>query len=91
MTRLYVGNLAETIAEPHLYDVFQDFGPVLSCFISRFTSGRSMGFGLVDLRSPGRAQDAVDALDGVELEGRQIKVRPAILQSANSLLLPKRH
>lgn len=73
--KLYVGNLAYSTDEESLRKVFEQHGAVesINVIIDRDT-GRSKGFGFVEMADAGQAQAAIDALNGTELDGRTIKV-----------------
>ena len=70
--KLYVGNLNYDVGEEKLREMFSEHGNVLSIQI---ITGK--GFGFVEMETPEAAQTAKDALDGAELEGRQIRVDEA--------------
>ncbi|MDR2338442.1 MAG: RNA-binding protein [Deltaproteobacteria bacterium] len=72
--KLYVGNLAYEVTEDELRSAFAEFGEVESVkLITDNYSGRSKGFGFVELNDDNATQ-AIGALDGIELKGRAIKV-----------------
>jgi cold-inducible RNA-binding protein len=81
---LYVGNLSYDTSEAKLNDMFAEFGEVLSAKIimDRF-SGRSKGFGFVEMADRGEAEKAVAELNGKEIDGRPIKVNEAKPRSDN--------
>ena len=70
--KLYVGNLNYDLDEEKLKEMFSEHGNVLSVQI---IGGK--GFGFVEMETPEAAQAAKDALDGTELEGRQLRVDEA--------------
>lgn len=73
---LYVGNLSYNTTNEGLQAKFEEFGSVVKAnIIMDRESGRSKGFGFVEMASGG--QEAVTALDGVDLDGRNIKVNEA--------------
>lgn len=76
--KLYVGNLTYDVTEEQLRELFAQFGPVQSVAIitDRFT-GRSKGFGFVEMESAADAQAAINSLDGQDLNGRSMKVDEA--------------
>ena len=76
--KLFVGSLPFEVTELDLRDLFKQYGEVLSAkvIIDR-DSGRSKGFGFVEMGSDGSAQSAIDALNGSEIKGRAIKVNLA--------------
>ena len=75
---IYVGNLGYGVEEDELRDMFQKFGNVSTVKIitDKFT-GRSKGFAFVEMENAADAQKAIDALDGKELENRNITVNIA--------------
>ncbi len=76
MTNLYVGNLPWSATETQLKDLFSQHGEVNSVnIIQDRETGRSRGFGFVEME--GGADEAVQSLNGQELDGRNIKVNIA--------------
>ncbi len=77
-TKLYVGNLPYSAKEESLKEHFSSAGSVASVkiIIDRET-GRSKGFGFVEMDSEDGAQSAVSQLDGQEFEGRSLRVSEA--------------
>ena len=76
MTNLYVGNLPWSATETQLKDLFSQYGEVNSVnIIQDRETGRSRGFGFVEMESG--ADEAVQGLNGQELDGRNIKVNIA--------------
>lgn len=75
---IYVGNLSLEVVESDLNELFGQYGPVKSVVIpiDRQT-GKKRGFAFVEMRDQQQEEDAIAALDGAELEGRQLKVNPA--------------
>ena len=77
-TKLYVGNLSFQTEERDLRDLFSQHGEVVSLnIITDRETGRSRGFGFVEMADSEAARNAESALDGVELDGRQLKVNEA--------------
>jgi RNA recognition motif-containing protein len=73
--KLYVGNLSWGTTEDSLKELFSSFGPVVTAtIITDHETGRSRGFGFVEMEN---AEDAVHALNGMEFQGRSIKVSEA--------------
>jgi RNA recognition motif-containing protein len=77
-TRLYVGNLAYSVTDNSLLEHFTAFGDVASAkvMIDR-DSGRSKGFGFVEMGSPQAAQAAIRGLNGQAVDGRALVVNEA--------------
>jgi RNA recognition motif-containing protein len=77
-TNLFVGNLAFSTTDSELETLFSGHGQVSSAqVITDRDSGRSRGFGFVEMASAEEAQQAINALDGRSVDGRQIKVNIA--------------
>src|SRR5512145_1010344 len=76
--KLYVGNLAYSIRDDDLQQSFAQFGTVTSAkvMMDRET-GRSKGFGFVEMGSDAEAQAAINGMNGQALEGRAIVVNEA--------------
>jgi len=76
--RLYVGNLPYNVSSSDLQAMFTEYGTVESAeVISDRTTGRSKGFGFVEMTSDDEAQAAIEALNGQEHEGRALTVNEA--------------
>jgi len=72
---LYVGNFPYTTTEDQLRELFSQHGTVESVrIITDRTTGLSRGFGFVDMASEEEAQAAIAALNGVDYNGRALKV-----------------
>lgn len=77
MARLYIGNLSWQTSEAELRDYFAGFGQVESAsIISDRETGRSRGFGFVEMDDAG-ARKAIAEADGRELGGRPLRVSEA--------------
>lgn len=75
---IYVGNLPWSTTEESLRSLFESFGEVDSAkVITDRETGRSRGFGFVEMADEDSARDAQSALDGGEFEGRSLKVNEA--------------
>ena len=76
--KLYVGNLAYSVRDDSLQQAFAQFGTVTSAkvMMDRDT-GRSKGFGFVEMGSDAEAQAAINGMNGQALEGRAIVVNEA--------------
>src|SRR3989338_9167814 len=76
--KLYVGNLSYTTTDESLRDTFAEAGGVLSATVIKDKmSGRSRGFGFVEMDSEDAAQKAIEILNGKEIEGRKLVVNEA--------------
>lgn len=76
--KLYVGNLPYGVTDNDLQNLFLTYGTVESAqvIVDRDT-GRSKGFGFVEMRNGDEAQAAISALNGQELNGRALTVNEA--------------
>src|SRR3954453_7118152 len=76
--KLYVGNLPYSVGDPELEQLFSPHGTVQSAqvILDRDT-GRSKGFGFVEMGSDQEAQAAIQALNGQQIEGRALTVNEA--------------
>jgi len=73
--KLYVGNLPYTAAEEDLQSYFAQAGTVTSVAVVKDRqSGRSKGFGFVEMSTDAEAQQAISLLDGKEYQGRTLKI-----------------
>jgi RNA recognition motif-containing protein len=76
--KLYVGNLTYGVTNSDLEKMFEPFGRVESAqVIMDRDTGRSKGFGFVEMGSDQEAQAAIAAMSGKEVEGRQLTVNEA--------------
>lgn len=77
-TKLFVGSLSYTTTDAGLEEFFAAVGQVVSAkVIMDRDSGRSKGFGFVEMASEEEAKAAIEQLNGKELDGRQIAVNEA--------------
>jgi RNA recognition motif-containing protein len=75
---IYVGNLSFSVKDSDLREAFEAFGTVESAkVIEEGYSGRSRGFGFVEMPEKSEAESAISALNGKSLQGRDIKVNEA--------------
>jgi RNA recognition motif. (a.k.a. RRM, RBD, or RNP domain) len=76
--KLYVGNLAYSVRDESLQSAFSEFGTVTSAkvMMDRET-GRSKGFGFVEMGSDAEAQAAINGMNGQALDGRPLVVNEA--------------
>lgn len=83
--KLYVGNISFNTTNQDLNDLFGAYGTVQSSnIIEDRETGRSRGFGFVEMSSPAEGQAAIAELDGKEIDGRTIKVNEAKPQGERS-------
>ncbi len=77
-TKIYVGNLPYSVTDSSLQSNFAEFGGVSSAKVmTDRETGRSKGFGFVEMASAEVAQAAIDALHGMSVDGRTIVVNLA--------------
>src|SRR2546429_8959754 len=76
--KLYVGNLGYAVTDSDLLKMFEPHGTVESAqIIMDRDTGRSKGFGFVEMKSDQEAQAAIAALNGKDMEGRALIVNEA--------------
>ncbi len=76
--KIYVGNMSYDVTEDVLDDVFSEFGDVSSANVIKDKySGRSKGYGFVEMLNDSDANEAIKALDKSPLQGRNIRVKRA--------------
>ena len=76
--KLYVGNLPYSVADSDLQRLFEAHGSVVSAqVIMDRDTGRSKGFGFVEMGNDSEAQAAIAALNGSEVDGRSLTVNEA--------------
>jgi RNA recognition motif-containing protein len=89
--KLYVGNLPYSATEDSLKEAFSRFGTVESvAIITDRDTGRSKGFGFIELATKQEATEAIGKMDGAELDGRTIKVSEARPQEPRDRGGPRR-
>lgn len=75
---IYVGNLPFSVTDESLEKMFAEYGAVSSAkVISDRDTGRSRGFGFVEMSSADDADKAISAIDGFETDGRTLTVNEA--------------
>ena len=76
--KLYVGNLSFNTSNQDLNELFATIGPVASAnIIEDRDTGRSRGFGFIEMENQADGERAVTELSGKELDGRELKVNEA--------------
>ena len=82
---IYVGNLPYNVVEEDLKEIFEEYGEVSTVkIISDKLTGRSKGFGFVEMDDDEEAKKAIDELNNAELSGRNIKVNESRPKSNDS-------
>ena len=75
---IYVGNLSYEVTEEDLKEAFEVFGEVETVRVLKDNyTGKSKGFGFVEMASKAEGQSAIDGLNGKELKGRALNVNEA--------------
>ncbi|TGO03770.1 RNA-binding protein [Candidatus Thiomargarita nelsonii] len=75
---IYVGNLAHSVTNEELRELFSEYGEVSSAsIITDKNSGQSRGFGFVEMPNQAEAQEAINSLNDSSLKGRNLKVNQA--------------
>lgn len=78
MTNIYVGNLSYHMTDEQLSEAFSAYGTVSSArIIMDRDTGRSKGFGFVEMENDAEATEAIAKMDGQEVDGRALKVNVA--------------
>ena len=76
--KIYVGNLSFSVTDDELQQAFASFGNVLSArVVMDKMSGRSKGFGFVEIEQDAAADEAVSKMDGQTIAGRAVRVSEA--------------
>lgn len=76
--KLYVGNLDYSVTDEKLAELFAEAGSVASAVvITDRQSGRSKGFGFVEMSSDDEAKKAIELFDGKDIDGRNMVVNEA--------------
>ncbi|KAH9320908.1 hypothetical protein KI387_015547, partial [Taxus chinensis] len=76
--KVFIGNLAWSVNEEMLSEVFSEHGNVLNAKVLYDETGRSRGFGFVSFSSQSEVEAAVGSLNGMDLEGRSMRVDVAV-------------
>ncbi|XP_057779753.1 polyadenylate-binding protein 2-like [Salvia miltiorrhiza] len=74
MANIFIKNLDKTIDNKALHDTFSSFGNILSCKIATDPNGQSKGYGFVQFDSEEAAQSAIDKLNGMLINDKQVYV-----------------
>lgn len=83
--KLFVGNLSYQLTDFDLEDLFKEYGEIVSAkvIVNRMT-GRSKGYGFVEMSSEESATKAMEALNGADVKGRPVNVSFAREQSSDN-------
>lgn len=82
---IYVGNLPFNLGEEDLKEIFEEYGEVTTTkIVSDKFSGRSKGFGFVEMSNDEEAANAIKELNNAEISGRNIKVNESLPKPAES-------
>ena len=75
---IYIGNLSYNVTDQDLQKLFEAYGKVdRSNVISDRETGRSKGFGFIEMPEQSEGQEAIEELDGQDVDGRNIRVNEA--------------
>jgi RNA recognition motif-containing protein len=81
--KLYVGNMSYETTQETLTELFGQYGNISEVkVITDHQTGRSKGFGFVTFEDAASGEEAMNALDGQEFEGRTLKVNEALQKTA---------
>jgi len=76
--KLLIRNLSKVTTENEIKEMFESYGTVQSCnLVMDKATGKSKGFGFVEMPSPGDAKAAMKHLNGVDVDGNKIRVKKA--------------
>lgn len=82
---IYVGNLSYQVSQDDLNSVFTEYGTVKRVYVpTDRETGRSRGFGFVEMGTDDEETSAIEALDGAEWMGRQMRVNKAKPREENA-------
>lgn len=91
MINIYVGNLSYQVNNEELRQAFEQFGEVQSAnVVIDKATGRSKGFGFVEMPDRAKGEEAIKALDGAKLQGRPVKVNEAQPRTSGPAAFPPR-
>jgi len=91
MNKLYVGNLSYDVTGDQLGELFAQAGQVASAIvISDRNTGRSKGFGFVEMSSAEEAKKAIEMFNDQDFEGRKLRVNEARPQEPRQDFAPRR-
>ena len=89
---IYAGNLSYSVTDEDLKEIFGAFGEVSRAnVISDRETGRSKGFGFVEMTVDAEAKQAIDSLNGKDVKGRNINVNEARPRPERPQRAPRRY
>ncbi|NLI71264.1 MAG: RNA-binding protein [Bacteroidales bacterium] len=75
---IYLGNLSYKVQESDLQEILAEYGEIASCkIIKDRETGKSRGFGFVEMPNEEEAMKLIEELNGAELDGRTVVVKEA--------------
>ncbi|KAL7236561.1 hypothetical protein ACSBR1_019789 [Camellia fascicularis] len=86
---IFIKNLDKAIDRQALHDTFSSFGNILSCKVATYPSGQSKGYGFVQYDSEEAAQKAIETLNGMLLDDKQVYVGPFLRKQEREMTLDK--
>ncbi|KAK4424215.1 Polyadenylate-binding protein 2 [Sesamum alatum] len=86
---IFIKNLDKEIDHKALHDTFSSFGSILSCKVATDSSGQSLGYGFVQYASEESAQNAIEKLNGMLLNGKQVYVGPFLRKQERQMSIDK--
>ncbi|XP_022869407.1 polyadenylate-binding protein 2-like [Olea europaea var. sylvestris] len=86
---IFIKNLDKEIDHKALHETFSSFGNVLSCKVATDASGQSKGYGFVQFTSEEAAQNAIENLNGMLLNGKQVYVGPFVRKQEREMSVDK--
>ncbi|THG21827.1 hypothetical protein TEA_001433 [Camellia sinensis var. sinensis] len=86
---IFIKNLDKAIDRQALHDTFSSFGNILSCRVATDPSGQSKGYGFVQYDSEEAAQKAIETLNGMLLNDKQVYVGPFLQKQEREMALDK--
>ena len=75
--KMYVGNISFQSSQEDIFELFETIGPVGDVSLVRGEDGRPRGFGFVTMRNKADGEKALEQLDGADMNGRKLSVRPS--------------
>lgn len=86
---IFIKNLDKAIDHKALHDTFSSFGNILSCKVATDSSGQSKGYGFVQYDSDEAAQKAIEKLNGMLLNDKQVYVGPFLRKQEREMAMDK--